>query len=318
MRVSFYLRNPKKKGITAIYASLCYNNKRVIVFPGESIDTNNWIIKKNVNKPKPIPENNGLVKRLYEHEQLYKDVYDNLKKTIHDIIEPQTLKDAIYAITKPTVLIDEKSSKPVTIVEFFQTFVDDCKNEIRKTKDDLILNPNSVKAYKSATNHFIAFQKKQNANYLLTDITQQLIKNYTDYLNSKLALNTSAKYLNVFKALIRYAIEKKLLSPSISSEVIIKVRSEKSDNIFLTEQEIKELMTITEFSTPVYEIVRDYFVIACNTGLRYSDISALTIGNIRGDFFETEQIKLKGKQKTVTKVIIPVLPMLKELLSTMF
>ena len=46
MRVSFLLRNPEKKGKTAIYASICYRNKRVIVFPGESIDTKTGITKR--------------------------------------------------------------------------------------------------------------------------------------------------------------------------------------------------------------------------------------------------------------------------------
>lgn len=315
MRVSFYLRNPKKKGVTAIYASICYMNKRVIVFPGESIDTNNWIIKKNVNKPKPIPENNGLVRRLYEHELLYKEVYDNLKKSIHDVIEPQTLKDAIYAITKPITPTDEKPSQPITITEFFQTLIDDCQSGTRKTRDDLMLNPNSIKAYKSAMNHFIAFQKKYNTQYLLSEIDQKLIKNYTDYLNSKLALNSSAKYLTIFKLLISYATEKKIIDFNIIAEAKVKVRREKSDNIYLTEKEIEEIMAISKFETPVYEVVRDYFVIACNTGLRFQDFSILKAANIKNEFIEIEQGKHRRIQTSVTKVIVPVLPMFKEILS---
>jgi len=90
MRVSFLLRNPEKKGKTAIYASICYRNKRVIVFPGESIDTKNWNNEKNIKKPKQISANNALIGRLNRKEQLYRDVYDDLQKTIAGVIPPKT------------------------------------------------------------------------------------------------------------------------------------------------------------------------------------------------------------------------------------
>jgi len=201
------------------------------------------------------------------------------------------------------------------ITEFFQTLMDDSKSGVRRSNDDLDLNPNSIKPYKSAMNHFMEFQKVQKKRYYLTDINLKLIKAFTDYLNSKMALNTSAKYLTVFKLLISYAAEKNLIEYKHASDIKVTVRREKSDNIYLNEQEIKEMMAITEFSTPLYEIVRDYFVISCNTGLRFQDVSILRLAHINDGFLEIDPGKNKRIIRSVTKVIVPVLPMFKEILS---
>ena len=315
IRVVFYLRDPKKrKGKTAIFASLCYKNKRVIVFPGESIEPDKWNLK--LKKPKPTNDS-GLKKRLEEKEELFIDVYEKMQKSIPGIVPPNALKQAIYAITKPpeTVIEEVEEVKPILITDFFQRLIDDSKSGARRSNDDLDLNPNSIKPYKSAMNHFIAFQKVQKKKYYLTDINLKLIKAFTDYLNSEMALNTSAKYLTVFKLLISYAAEKNLIEYKHASDIKVTVRREKSDNIYLNEREIEEMMAIKEFSTPLYEVVRDYFVISCTTGLRFSDFSILRLAHINDGFMEIDPGKNKRIIRSVTKVIVPVLPMFKQILA---
>ncbi len=313
IRIKFLLRSPKKKGMTAIYATLCYRNKRIIVFPGKSIHTSKWVNKKNINEPKDIPENDELKEDLANEKKLYKKVYEDMQRIFKSIVPPEQLKDAIYAAKNKSEPIIEEV-KPVLITTFFQTLIDDSKSGIRKTKDDLLLDPNSIKPYVSALNHFIEFQKKQKRKYYLTDMSQKLVKDFTDYLNGKLAINASAKYLTVFKLIITYATEKKLLDINQVSNIKVNVKKEKSDSIYLTEQEIKDMMAIKEFSTPVYEIVRDLFVIGCNTGLRFSDYSILRFANIKDGFIEIDPAKTKNKIRTNTKVIIPLHPMVKQIL----
>ena len=310
IRIHFLLRNPKKKGRTAIYATISYRNQRAIIFPGKSIDTGNWINKKHINKPKDTLDNEELIEYLREEERLYKKVYANLLKITNGIVPSDQLKQAIYVAKHKTNGTDVV--KPILVTAFFQTLIDDSKAGVRRSKDDLYLNANSIKPYKSAMNHFIKFQSQQKCQFYLSDITQKLAKDFTDYLNSKLALNASAKYLTVFKLLMSYATEKKLAD---LSHIKVNVRKEKSDSIYLNEQEIKDLMAINEFSTSLYEIVRDYFVIGCNTGLRFSDFSRLRTENVRDEFIEIDPAKTKTKVRTNTKVIIPIHPMVKQILS---
>jgi len=314
MRVNFYLRtpDPKKKGRTAIYLSATYRGERCILYPGESIDKDDWDNKKF--KPKPIAGNNGLIGRLNRFEQLVRDTHDDLQKNIKGIVPAKMLqKEVLEKICPAASEIVE--TKPILITDFFQTLIDDSKSGVRRSSDDLDLNPNSIKPYQSALNHFVKFQEGHYCKYNLKDINQKLVKAFTDYLNNKLAVNTSAKYLTVFKLLISYANEKKLIDFQQASEVKVIVRREKSDSIYLNDPEIEGMMAITEFPTPLYETVRDYFVIACNTGLRFQDFSVLRLAHINDGFLEIDPGKNRRIIRSVTKVIVPVLPMFKEILS---
>ncbi len=314
MRCNFYLRdpNPKKKGRTAIYISVTYRGERCILYPGESIDKDNWDNKKF--KPKPIAGNNALIGRLNRFEQLVRDTHDDLQKSIRGIVPAKMLQksvlEKIFPIATETIV-----AKPILITDFFQSLIDDSKSGVRRSNDDLNLNPNSIKPYQSALNHFVKFQEGHRCEYCLKDINQKLVKAFTDYLNGKLAVNTSAKYLTVFKLLISYANEKKLIDFQQASEVKVIVRREKSDSIYLNEREIEEMMAIKEFSTPLYEIVRDFFVICCCTGLRFQDVSILRLAHINDGFLEIDPGKNLRIIRSVTKVIVPVLPMFKEILS---
>ena len=122
MRFNFYLRNPKKKGRTAIYLSVTYRGERIILFPGESIETANWINKKGINKPKPISENNGLIGRLMRFEQLVRDMYDELQRATNDIVPAEVLKNAIEwkgkKISVCDFMLEKKSSKKKKIQKY--------------------------------------------------------------------------------------------------------------------------------------------------------------------------------------------------------
>ena len=313
MNVSFLLLLPKKKfGKTAIYSTATYRGQRAIIFPGESIDVANWINKDKINKPRPIADNNALKGRLVRVEQIIRDTHDNLQKTTQGIVPSKVLEKAVRDILFPPVVENDKNK--VLIASFFQTLIDDSASGERKTKDDLDLNPNSIKPYKSALNHFKTFQEIHNKQYYLTDINQKLINEFAKFLNGKLAINASAKYSTVFKLLISYATEKKLIDFNVALEFKVNVRREKADNIYLTEKEVKAIMALTEFSTQLYETVRDLFVIGCNTGLRFSDYSILRLENINDGFITIDPGKTLRNSKIATKVIIPVHPMVKQIL----
>lgn len=307
MRVSFLLRNPNKKGKTAIYATLTYRAKRAILFPGESIDTANWINKKGTNKPKPIPENNALIGRLNRSEQLYRDVHDDLQKTIAGVVPPAALKKAIYEKMYPPAI---EENVPILITAFFETLIADSKSGDRLGQNNIRLADKSIDTYTTALNHFIQFQNKQKRIYDLMDIDQKLIDDYSKYLNIhlKMSLNGSGKYLKIFKTLMNYARQKKLIDVNVIMDSKVSVSKEKSDNIYLTEQDIRDLMDIKVFLTPLYETVRDLFVIGCKTGLRFSDYSCLRLANINDGYIQMNQKKTNGK------VTIPVHSIVEQIL----
>jgi integrase len=89
------------------------------------------------------------------------------------------------------------------------------------------------------------------------------------------------------------------INHSFKSKRFVTVR-EKTDNIYLTTNEIKEIEGLDLTNNPRLEKVRDLFLIGCHTGLRYSDYSILKPENIIDGFIETTQIK------TGEPVVIPI------------
>jgi len=308
MKIKFYLRKPTEDVISAIYASICYHRNRLIVFPGESTHRRDWNFEEN--RPKASSKNASLDGRLFKAEQLYRDTYDELKVTHGKRVLPKIFKSAIDKKNNPE---PTKIEEPILMLDFFQTLIDDSKSGRRKTIDDMDYDEDSIKPYKSTMEHFRKFSKRKR--YYLTDIDQTLIDNFTNYLNSFLALNTSAKYLTVLKTLISYATQKKLISINVSLENKVRVRKAVADNIYLTEDEIKGIMEIKDADLPtkLHTIVRDLFVIGCNTGLRFQDYSILKAASVRNGYLEIDPQKLEKKYYLTTKVVIPILPMFEEI-----
>lgn len=118
MRCNFYLRNPdpKKKGRTAIYLTATYKGQRCILYPGESIDKDDWDNKKF--KPKPLAGNNALIGRLNRFEQLVRDIHDDLQKNIKGIVPARILRNAVVEKICP-VASETMEATPILITDFF-------------------------------------------------------------------------------------------------------------------------------------------------------------------------------------------------------
>ena len=310
MRINFLLRNPNKKGRTAICTTVTYRGNRIIVFPGESIDTKNWINKDKVNKPKAMSANNALIGRLNDFEQLCRDTHDDLQKVTQGMVPAEVLKNAIYEKMYPPEVAVKNA--PVLITDFFKTMVDETRNKKRLGVNGKALTESTISTYETTRNHFINFQAKQRRKYNLNDIDQKLIDSFSDYLNLhlKMAFNGSGKYMKTFRVMMNYARQKKLISMDIIMDSKVTVTKESPDNIYLTEQEIESMMDLNDFETPLYKVVRDYFVIGCKTGLRFSDYSKLANAQFNNGFIYLTQKKTQGK------VTIPIHPMVEQILAT--
>ena len=120
-----------------------------------------------------------------------------------------------------------------------------------------------------------------------------------------MSLNGSGKNMKAFKTMMNYARQKKLLGSDILLDAKVTVTKESVDNIYITEPEIDEMMLLTDFESPLYEIVRDLFVVGCKTGLRFGNYSQLEKAFIDNDFIQTNQVKVSER------VIIPIHPIVK-------
>jgi len=308
MRCNYYLRCPKNKQRSAIYLSATYRGQRGIFFPGESIDINNWINdkKRKINKPRPIAENNALIGRLNRFEQLVRDTHDDLQKNIKGIVPAEQLEKAVMEKVKPAAANDDR---PVTIINFFQSLIDDTRNKKRLKPDGGIIGEETIETYELTKKHFAKFQAKGSKVYTMADLSQKLVDSFSDYLNItlKMAFNGSGKYMKTFNTMMGYAKRKKLISVETVMDTKVTVTKETPDNIYLTEQEIADMVGLKGFESSLYETIRDYFVLGCQTGLRFSDYSKINNARIDNGFIYLSQKKTQGR------VTIPVHPLVSQI-----
>ncbi|MEI8280589.1 MAG: site-specific integrase, partial [Bacteroidota bacterium] len=105
-----------------------------------------------------------------------------------------------------------------------------------------------------------------------------------------------------------YARLKNLIPTDAMLGLKIMVTHESPDNIYLTRKDITDFLALTDFETPLYEVVRDLFVICCLTGFRYSDISTLQKARFEDSFI------YKTIEKTKQPGVIPIHPIVQQIL----
>lgn len=318
VRTKFLLRQPKNPGFKAIYATVRYNNQTAILYPGISIHTDAWIRKNGENKPKNIPDNYDIIDTLNDFGKLIRDTHKELQcKNPSVIVSPQLLKKAVYAkhlssqVEKATIPVEQPKEKRVLITDFFQTMIDDSKNKKRLSQEGKALTPATISSYESTQKHFAEFQSKGRRKYYLTDIDQKLLDSLYSYFTDelKMAFNGVGKYMKTLRTMMNYARHKKLIGADVLIDNKVKVTHESPDNIYLTDNDIADLYAIKEFDSPLYEVVRDLFVIGCLTGLRFSDYSTLSKARFNNGFMSLTQ------QKTQNRVTIPIHSTVKEILA---
>ncbi|WP_052670681.1 site-specific integrase [Draconibacterium sediminis] len=133
------------------------------------------------------------------------------------------------------------------------------------------------------------------------------MKKYSRQLERQgLAKNTIFDRMKVIKAMASAAeIEK--VNP-YSDYKTFKLKTEESDSIYLTEEEVSRISKVNLDRHPWLYDTRDLFVIACWVGARFGDFYKISRDNIKGNLIYFKQAKTKGR------VIIPLHPIVKEIL----
>jgi hypothetical protein len=128
-------------------------------------------------------------------------------------------------------------------------------------------NPSTRTSYKDALSHLVEFEGEE---ITFGQLTREFFERFKVHLLGNVSPNSAQIYLVRVKSLITQAVRDNILLSNPASVVTIK----KEDRLptYLTLPEVRKLS-----DTPcVNDNVRNAFLFACFSGLRYSDVSALT------------------------------------------
>jgi integrase len=146
----------------------------------------------------------------------------------------------------------------------------------------------------------------------LSKVDYSFIKGLEMYLKIDKSCNhnTTWKYIKNFKKIIKIAMASGWLK--VDPFANIKMRFEKVDRGYLTEEELQSIID-KHFSIERLELVKDCFIFGCFTGLAYSDIKGLTAENLVNGEGDKLWIHTR-RMKTNNQSHIPVLPIVAEIL----
>jgi site-specific recombinase XerD len=176
------------------------------------------------------------------------------------------------------------------------SFTDFTRNEIELLKQSFA--PGTIKTYNDLLSKLIAFQ----SNILFAEIDYSFLQRYENFLigsrgNNK---NTIAKSLSFIRTMINKAIEKGIIKENPFDRY--KIGRIEGNREFLTLDELQQLERLIGSGKldRSRENVLRYFLFACYTGLRYSDLKNLRFKDIP----DRKKINLV-MHKTKKPVLIP-------------
>ncbi|GAB2579786.1 tyrosine-type recombinase/integrase [Spirosoma areae] len=119
--------------------------------------------------------------------------------------------------------------------------------------------------------------------------------------NEPLAINSTVSYFNKFKAALKQAYKDGLISTDLNAKVD-SIKPEETRREHLT---LAELQALVQTDLPALPVLKQAALFSALTGLRYSDIEALTWGKIRYDSLSGYTIDFR-QEKTEGVEYMPV------------
>jgi integrase len=177
--------------------------------------------------------------------------------------------------------------------------------------------PESVKVYRALLVKLKGFARKRGKQrFEFKDITPDFWERFRDYLYSlNLAENTVHKQISTLKTILNTAAENSELDAVgiYTNTRRLGVTKEEVQKLYLNLAELQNLFELDLSANPRLARVRDLFLIGAFTGLRFSDFTKIRPEQFR--IVDGVEVLQMDTQKTGERVVIPVHPFVREILS---
>ena len=254
------------------------NRKAIYISSKIIIPIDKWDLKK------------GVIKRTHPY---YKQLNAELKIKEKELNEKFTqIKIEKPKANKKNIKKELEKYKPIHFIQFAKGL-----NELYKDERNTYLKINTI------INKFRLYLAQQNNEMIeLQAIDSKMINEYEVYLRTVLnnKINTIATSLNYLKQIFGEAVKRNLIKYEDNPFAYIKIKLEKTNKIYLTEEEINTIENHPFEKGSKIDIARDVFVFASDCGgIRISDIITIKVKNYDGQFLNfvmqktNKQIQLK-------------------------
>lgn len=298
---NFYIsESPNKNGTHSIKLRY-YENRhaRVQIDTGIEIPAKYWNKEKSfLKKSKEVGSEYVQLKQMDSLARQIVSTYQNQNKPLSKKLFKKQFEGG-----EPSV-----NQKPLQ--DFFDEFEDYLESKKGKVVKDVI------KDYNSLTKHLKGFQEFSGIIIDFNVFDYNFYQEWTDYLayhaplrNGSIGMknNTIGKLVKNLKAFLNDRMRRNRIQPIDLSA--FKVVQEEVDHIYLSDKEIQSIANVDCKEDKELEQVKDFFVIGCLTGLRFSDIS-----RIRPEYLDNEGFLNIRQKKTSGRIVIPLRKQVKQIL----
>ncbi len=291
MTSTFYLKEPNSQKESLIYFS-CYfkdEGKKFVYSTGETIIPAHWDQKSRIpnSKGKSKASNRGVIQvQLNRYSDLFSEVRDRCT-TMQVNFTSRLLKKEF----------DDKFKKTPGGKNIFYDAYDEFTAQKTKNQE---WKPSTVKRYKNIKKILEAFEKDRKFNLNFNAINSRFHAEFTDYCmgTKKHVNNTYSRNLGLFKTFMLWAFKNGYTYNQEFKEMK-KVPKVIIPQVALQKADLEQLMQ-KDFENDRHERVRDVFVFACVTGLRFGELSFVSKNSVINDVLHLKEEK--GAEKEVRTI----------------
>lgn len=287
MKYTFNLKEPKSENETLILFS-CYfkeENKKFVYSAGEKITPKNWDFENRflyTNGKNKSKFSESIKKQLNRYSDLFLET-ESLYKRINEPFTSKILKKAFDLEFKKVA-----GGKNI----FFEAY-DEFMSEKKKAKE---WSEATIKRYDNIKNILKKFEIAKKYKFTFSNINEFFHREFTSYCMDDLKHinNTYSRNLGLFKTFMFWARKKNYTYNDAFIE-FKKVDRVITNQIALTIEDLNKLMQ-HQFESNKLERVRDVFVFACVTGMRFGELSLITKTNVTDNFIILKEDKDETKE----------------------
>lgn len=289
---SFYIsESPNKNGKHSIKLRYYENrNARVQINTGIEVLLRFWNREKSFLK-----KSQGVASEYIQLSQM-----DNLAKQI-----VATFKNQGKPLSKKLFKIQFEDGEPSVNQKPTQNFFVEFDNYLEEKKGKVVNDV--IKDYNTLKKHLEGFQEFSGIIIDFNVLDYNFYQHWTDYLAYHAPLknggvgmknNTIGKLVKNLKAFINDRMRRNRIKPIDLST--FKVVQEEVDHIYLSDEEIQAIASVDCGEDKELEHVKDFFIIGCLTGLRFSDIK-----RIRPEYIDDNSFLNITQKKTSGRIVVP-------------
>lgn len=327
LRINFNLKSLKKVGIekSQIWLTTTINGERVRIYTKLLIKEEHWLkkgkseigecAKEDASLGSIILKENKAINKQLGKIIGYCQEYGTLVSERHLYNQPIEFSGETFKAFIEAKIRGVEASYSQNPKSFIEAYIQRKTNMVNRDTGRRIAN-GTIYNHKNALKRIEDFCNEKRLNFTWQIFNKKFEEIFTAWLIEKnYTPNTIASQYSIIKVWLKEAEENNLINDKAYHHYQTKCRD--VENIYLTENELERLYNIDFTSEEIrqqidpqsrIEITRDLFIVACWTGLRFSDWRDLSTANL------TEKFMTVRTHKTDETVIIPIHPMVKSIL----